>query len=100
MKRVLVIEDHSALRQLLCETLVQAGYDAVGAADGREASALYQANVPQIIVTDIYMPNRDGLETIIHLREHFPEVKILAMSGGVSKSHILEVARTFGADNV
>jgi len=97
MKRILVIEDDPALREMLCQTLVQAGYQVEAAADGKKASAIYGVNPPDIAVTDIYMPTKDGLETLIDLRQNFPEVKIIAISGGVSKTHILEVAKILGA---
>ena len=97
MKKILLIDDDSELREVLSQTLSQAGYEVTTASDGRQASALYRRNPPDIVITDIYMPNKDGLEALMELRHGFPDVKVIAVSGGVSKQNILQVATALGA---
>lgn len=102
MDRILVIEDNTALREALCELLHQAGYEPVAMANGRQAAQLHRAEPVQMIVTDIFMPETDGLEIIAEFRRSFPEVKIIAVSGGGSRGmmELLSVAQRMGAQRV
>ena len=97
MKRILVVDDDSELRQVLAQTLVQAGYEVATAANGRQASALYRSQTPDIVITDMYIPDKDGLEALMELRGDFPEIKVIAISGAVSKDNVLQVASILGA---
>lgn len=96
MKRILVIEDDRELRTMLCEHLSEAGYTVTEAADGVEAAALLRANEFALVITDIYMPNRDGLETITELHQRYPGTRIIAMSGHPTKQTMLAVAAKLG----
>jgi CheY-like chemotaxis protein len=82
MKRILVIDDDVQMRQMLKQMLERQGYEVVVAADGKEGMMLYRQEATDLIITDIIMPNKEGVETIIELRHDFPDVKIIAMSGG------------------
>lgn len=97
MKRILVIDDDPELREVLSRALSQVGYDVATASDGRQASVLYRGSIPDIVITDIYMPDKDGLETLMELRRDFPGVKVIAISGGISHENILHVASALGA---
>ena len=97
MKRILLIDDDPELLDVLSHVLSQAGYQVATAADGRQASALYRSHTPDIVITDIYMPDRDGLEALMELRRDFPRVKVIAMSGGISNQEMLQVASALGA---
>jgi two-component system, chemotaxis family, chemotaxis protein CheY len=97
MASILVIEDEPETRRMLKETLAGAGYQVAAAADGQEASAAFRANAPDLVVTDIYMPNKDGLEVIMELRARFPRTRIIAISGQVTTKNMLPVASTLGA---
>ena len=97
MKRILLIDDDPDLLEVLSRVLSQAGYQVATAADGRQASVLFRASVPEIVITDIYMPDKDGLETLMELRRDFPRVKVIAMSGGISTQQMLQVASALGA---
>src|SRR5882762_881060 len=97
MKRILIIDDDPVLRDVLGQTLRQAEYRVTTAADGKQASLLYRSDPPDIVITDIYMPDKDGLETLMELRRDHPEVKVIAISGGVSNAHMLDVATALGA---
>lgn len=97
--RVLVIEDDEDFRDLVLRWFRNCGIEASGAANGAQALALQRAQPAPVIVTDIFMPEMEGIETIHNLRREFPEVKIIAMSGRDSrmKFDVFDVARQVGA---
>ncbi len=97
MRSILVIEDDSELRQVLQLTLASAGYEVRTAMDGKEAEARFRSQAPDLVITDIYMPNKDGLEVIMELRASFPHTQIIAISGQVTNKNMLPVASALGA---
>ena len=97
MRSILVIEDDEDLRRMLQQALASAGYEVRTAKDGKEASSLYQAQSHELVITDIYMPNKDGLEVIMDLRANFPKTKVIAISGQITQKNMLPVASTLGA---
>ena len=82
MKRILVIEDDTQLRQMLRQLLERQGYEVVDAPDGKEGIKLYRQAPTDLIITDIIMPEKEGVETIIELKRDYPDVRIIAISGG------------------
>lgn len=98
--RVLVIDDNADIRTLVRWVLESEGFEVSVAADGNEG-LLSQRNRPaEVIVTDIFMPVKEGIETIHALHLEFPEAKIIAMSGGAMEARIsdyLPMALQFGA---
>ena len=72
MSSILVIEDDSDLLLMLRQTLALAGYEVRTATDGKQAAILCEVKPPDLVITDIYMPNKDGLEVIMDLRAKFP----------------------------
>jgi CheY-like chemotaxis protein len=80
MAQILVIEDDAEVRALLERMLKSAGHEVIFAADGREGVDRYCAKAADLVITDLYMPNQDGLETIIDLRRRSPNVPIIAIS--------------------
>jgi len=99
-KTVLVIDDHPDLRKLVREILEAEGYDVHEAANGREAVERYRANRADLLITDIFMPEQDGLEVIEKLHGEYPDLKIIAMSGGggqMAPELYLRVAERIGA---
>lgn len=82
MSRVLVIDDDAQMRDMLKQTLERAGHEVVDAADGEKGMELYRTNPTDVVVTDLIMPHKDGMETIIELKREFPTVNIIAISGG------------------
>ncbi len=99
MASILVIDDDEQVRDVVCQMLKGAGYEVAQASDGKIGVNLYK-NVPaDLVITDILMPNEDGLEAITELKKDFPDVKIIAMSGGgrVVNSDFLNIASSFGA---
>lgn len=99
MGRVLIVEDDSAVRKLLRTILERAGHEILDARNGKEALKIYKTNPADLIITNILMPEKEGLETIQELRREYPDVKIIAISGGgqVGPADYLEIARRFGA---
>jgi CheY-like chemotaxis protein len=97
--RILIIDDEDQPRRMLQQVLIRVGYDVVEARDGNEGLQLFRASPTDLIITDILMPEKEGLETIIDLRREFPAVKIIAISGGgrTGNLNFLEVAKRLGA---
>jgi YesN/AraC family two-component response regulator len=82
MARILIIDDEPQIRSMLKLMLERDGYEVVEAPDGVEGLRVYRQNPADLIITDLIMPNKDGIGMIIDLKKEFPEVKIIAMSGG------------------
>jgi DNA-binding response OmpR family regulator len=98
-EQILVIEDDFAVRELILQTLSRAGYQVIAAGDGVEGLSLFREKNPALVITDIVMPQKEGLQTIIELRQESPGVKVIAMSGGgrYCNADYLKLARKFGA---
>lgn len=99
MKRILVIDDDDHVRSMIRYILERTGYEVVEAEDGEVGTRLYRTQPCDLIITDIFMPEKEGLETIRELVRDFPEVKIIAISGGGMTGALsyLALARSFGA---
>jgi CheY-like chemotaxis protein len=96
---ILIVDDEPGIRELLGMILEAAGHSVVSAVDGVEAPKIMASRDVDIVITDLLMPERDGLEFITEIRAKYPKVKIIAMSGGchVARDSYLRIARTFGA---
>lgn len=99
MARILVIDDEQSIRRLLRVALEREGHEVVEACEGDEALRLQQAAPAELVITDILMPNKDGIEVIMALRREAPLLKIIAMSGGgvFKQTESLEMAEPLGA---
>ena len=99
--RILVIEDDAEVRGMICKVLNKEDYDVVEAENGNEAFKLLnsEANI-DLVITDIIMPEKEGIETILELNKDYPHIKILAISGGGkgSAQDYLSMAKGMGAD--
>jgi len=82
MSRILIIDDEPQIRSMLRLMLERVGYEVAEAPDGIEGIRRYRENPADLIITDLIMPNKDGIGMIIDLKKEFPKVKIIAMSGG------------------
>lgn len=102
MKHVLVIEDDNQQRQLFMTVLEKNGYQVTQARDGVEGSAQLHQQPFDLVITDIFMPTKDGLEIIQELRQQFKDIKVIAITGGIPgkniASNVLDAAKSFGAD--
>jgi DNA-binding NtrC family response regulator len=97
MARILVIDDEPDMRAILEKILKSAGHEVILATDGREGVEKYCTSPADLVITDLFMPNQEGLETIGELRRRFPEVAIIAMSGKTAALTMLSIAQKFGA---
>ena len=96
---LLVIEDDQLVRSVIRRMLEAKGHEVVEAEDGRRGILLYRKKPTDLVITDIVMPTKEGLETIREIRRDFPDVKIIAISGGgrISPNDYLDLAKKFGA---
>jgi len=102
MKSVLVVDDEPGMRELVKHLLINAGYHVLEASNGKHAMEFLKNESPDLVITDIIMEEMDGVEIIMEIRENYPDIKIIAMSGGskISSEDYLESAADLGADRV
>jgi DNA-binding response OmpR family regulator len=100
MARILVTDDDADLRATLQKLLMLRGYEVDTGSDGLEGARLLQQGAYDLLITDIVMPNQEGLESIIQAKKRYPAMKIIAMSGAAKTSTevYLRVAKNVGAD--
>jgi DNA-binding NtrC family response regulator len=99
---ILVVDDEEDVRDVLQGILESADYRVTTAADGHEASKCLAAETFSIVLTDLLMPDRDGIEVVGELRKKYPGTPVIVMSGGGRMRHVeyLKMAKTFGAHAV
>lgn len=100
MPHIHIVDDEALIRELFRRILETEGYEVTDSADGNAALALCRRQPPDLIITDLIMPDKEGIETIIELKRDFPHMKIIAISGGgrITAKEYLELAETFGAN--
>lgn len=82
MPKILLIDDDEQIRSALKLVLISSGYEVIEASNGSGVESIYQHHQPDLIITDLLMPEKEGLEVIMELRRINDQVKIIAMSGG------------------
>jgi len=100
--KILVIDDEELMRQTLQAFLRRAGHQVMLAKDGNEGVETFRTARPDLVILDIIMPEKEGIEAIIEIKEIAPDARILAMSGG-GRTHdadLLVIARDVGAQRV
>lgn len=102
MSAILVVDDQKGIRDILRKVLAEIGHDVAEAEDGAAALALFRERPFNLVITDIIMPEKEGIEIIATMRREQPNIKILAMSGGgrARAMDFLAVAGKAGADAV
>lgn len=100
MARILLFDDDHDLRGVVKSILEEAGHDVQDACNGLAGLEMYRTDPTDIVITDIRMPEKTGNEAILELRSEFPDVKIIAISGGgsVGVEMYMRVAKKLGAD--
>ena len=98
MARILIIDDDDTLRGIIAKSLTHAGHTITQANNGRKGVAQFRANPTDLVITDLVMPEQEGMETIKILHRDFPQTPIIAMSGGLDGSPLyLDLTRRLGA---
>ncbi|MCU0589463.1 MAG: response regulator [Syntrophobacteraceae bacterium] len=103
MKTILLIDDEKLLLNMLRSMLEREGFGVLEAEDGNRGLQLVREGGVDLVITDIFMPDKEGLETIRELRKVYPHIKIIAISGGSPKAEgfsPLPLAEKLGADHV
>jgi CheY-like chemotaxis protein len=102
MLHILLVDDEAKVRTAHRLMLERAGFEVAEAGDGEEGVRAYRKRQADVVLCDLFMPGRDGLELILELRREFPGVKIIAMSGGgfTGTVDMLPMARSLGAVGV
>ena len=97
--RVLIVDDDAGVRNFLRMLLELEGYEIATVANGNEALEAQRQDPAAVVLTDIFMPEAEGMETIVQLRKEFPQARIIVMSGGGSYrgTDYLKLARELGA---
>lgn len=99
--RILVIDDEAPLLVMVKQMLEKAGYTTTAVNDGEAGLKFVSQNPIDLVITDIFMPDKDGLGTILELRAQFPHIKIIAISGGSRRGpDYLLIAKKLGAQHV
>jgi len=99
---ILLVDDDEHFRTMLCEALTGEGYQVLEASEGEQAINLYAERPTDIVITDLIMPGKEGLEMIGEIRRLHAGVKIIAISGGgrVNSQDYLKIAKALGAQRV
>jgi len=97
MATILIIDDEEIIRVLLRSALEEAGYEVTEAANGREGLELYRHRPMDLVITDIVMPEMNGLDMLLELTREFLHTKVIAISGAEGEKNVLDVAKLLGA---
>lgn len=99
MASIIVLDDEDQVRMMLLQLLERAGHKVFPASSGDEALRVYRENQVDVLITDLIMPDKEGIEVITEFKREFPDVKIIAMSGGgrVGPDNYLNLAEKLGA---
>lgn len=99
MAKILLVEDDEHVRDMLTQVLQRAAHEVAAAADGEEAVQLLQRSKPDIIITDIIMPKKNGIALITEVKSHHPDIDVIAISGGGRLDPIgyLDLSESIGA---
>ncbi|MBI5936281.1 MAG: response regulator [Betaproteobacteria bacterium] len=103
MAKILVVDDEAPMRKLLKEVLIQDNHEVREAENGMQASAMFRSEPADLVITDIRMPDTNGIDLIVQLRRDYPRSRIIAISGGGGgdgRVDYLAVARQAGATQV
>ena len=96
-RSILLIDDNDQIRALLRRILEEAGCFVMDAANGREGLRQFRHTPVDLVITDLLMPDSDGLEVTMALRHESPHVRIIALTGGEGEPNLLKVAKLLGA---
>ncbi len=99
MSHILVVDDDAMVLDVFVKTLTRAGYEVTSVSDGSYVAAILNEQSIDLVITDIVMPQKEGIETIIETKEAFPDIPIIAISGGgrvLNSKDYLNLAKGMG----
>jgi CheY-like chemotaxis protein len=99
LAKILVIDDEEGVRRVIGKILVRAGHDVLEAPDGKVALSLVKKEAADLVICDLFMPEMDGVEVLRQLRRDYPNLRVVAISGGAYQGRVqlLDVAKALGA---
>ncbi|MCK4950267.1 MAG: response regulator [Gammaproteobacteria bacterium] len=103
MATVLVVDDEESVRDMVTKMIEPAGYDVIEAGNGAEACDACKEAPVDLIITDIVMPEKNGIDLIMDVKKEFPDIPVIAISGGggiTGRYDYLEIAKLVGAKNI
>jgi CheY-like chemotaxis protein len=103
MVKILVVDDEPFVRDMMTAMIKPAGYDVVEAVNGAEAFNICKKEAVDLIITDIVMPEKNGIDLIMNVKKEYPDIPIIAVSGGggiTGRYDYLEIAKLVGANNI
>jgi DNA-binding response OmpR family regulator len=100
LARLLVVDDDEDVRIMLTKMLATDSHDVTTAENGIHALNCLRKQLPDVVILDIIMPEKEGFETIVEIRRDYPDLKIIAISGGgsIGATNYLKLAKTLGAN--
>ncbi len=100
MARILIVDDESQIRKMLRQMFEREGFEVSVASNGMQGIKAYRENPADLIITDIIMPVKEGVEMIMELKKDFPDAKIIAISGGrrIGPDEYLKIAERIGVN--
>lgn len=99
MEKIMVIDDSKEIRELIAKILTSNGYIVLEAENGKKGCELYKEHPTKLVIVDIFMPEKDGIETINEIKSENPEAKVIAISGEPSQL-FLNIIKNLGADHI
>jgi CheY-like chemotaxis protein len=99
LAKILVIDDEEGVRRVIGKILVRVGHDVLEAPDGKVALSLLKEEAADLVICDLFMPEMDGVEVLRQLRRDYPNLRVVAISGGAYQGRVqlLDVAKALGA---
>ncbi len=103
MAKILIVDDEPSLRTLLVHMLETDNHEVIAAEDGEQGLSMYRKELPDLVITDLVMPHKNGIDMILDLKKEYPELRLIAISGGggiTGAFDYLPTAKLVGADSI
>lgn len=103
MAKILIVDDEQQIRTMLSHILARDEHELIMAENGQQGCNLYREHHPDIVITDLVMPNKNGIDMILELKSEFPDIRVLAISGGggiTGSFDYLPIAKLVGAMHI
>lgn len=103
MIKILVVDDEASVRKMVTNTIASVGYEVIEASSGAEAYDACKETSIDLIITDVVMPDKNGIDLIMEVKKEYPDLPVIAISGGggiTGRFDYLEIAKLVGAKNI